>query len=383
MTVVPGPAGDARAPRDAPAGPPAPRGAPDDGPGPGAAPEARPALTDVPAADYEAALADVPGLLPFNARQVRRWVLQRGVTDVDAMTDLSKALRAALAERFVVRRGRLERVHRSADGTLGLVTRLRDGRLIESVRIPDGQRATLCLSSQVGCAVACRFCASGLEGVERNLTHGEIVEQVLVAREAEPDAPLTNYVFMGSGEPTHNLGAVLSAIGTMQAPEGLGIGARRITVSTIGHPPALERLCASPIPFGIALSVHAPTDAARRALMPGLPGSDLRATLAAAQARFDATGRRITVEVVVMAGVNDRDEDARALAGLVAGRNVVVNLIPWNPVEGIDLRPPKPARVEAMAALLRGAGVTTTVRRPRGQDVGVACGQLRRRAARG
>lgn len=341
-----------------------------------------PALTDVPAGDYESALADVPGMRPFHARQVRRWVLQRGVTDVEAMTDLSKPLRAALAERFVVRRCRLERLHRSRDGTIGLVVRLADGRLIESVRIPDDKRTTLCLSSQVGCAVACRFCASGLGGVERNLTHGEIVEQILLAQQVDPAQPLTNYVFMGSGEPTHNLKVVLSAIATMQSPEGMAIGARRITVSTIGHPPALERLCASPIPFGIALSVHAPTDARRRALMPGLAGSDLRATLAAAQARFETTGRRVTLEVVLLAGVNDRDEDARAFAELVRGTPVAINLIPWNPVDGIDLHAPAPERVDAVARRLREAGVTVTVRRARGQDVGVACGQLRRRAAR-
>jgi 23S rRNA (adenine2503-C2)-methyltransferase len=248
------------------------------------------------------------------------------------------------------------------------------------VVIPEGERVTLCLSSQVGCAVACRFCASGLGGVVRNLSQGEIIEQILVAREARPESPLTNYVFMGSGEPTHNMKALLGALSVMNDPDGLGIGARRITVSTIGHPQAVRQLAAVEIPFNLALSVHMPTDSGREQVMPGLGRSDLRATLAAARERFAATGRRLTIEVVVMSGLNDRDEDARAFARLLSGLPAAVNLIPWNAVDGMDLQAPEPTRVAALAELLRRAGITTTVRRARGQDVGVACGQLRRRA---
>lgn len=339
-----------------------------------------PPLTGLAVDEYEL-LADVPGARRFTPGQVRAWVLQRGARDFEAMTDLSKALRAELAARWVVRSGELLRDYTSADGTVGLVTRLADGEIVESVRIPEADRNTLCISSQVGCAVRCRFCASGLDGVIRNLTAAEIVEQVLVAREWDPDRPLTNYVFMGSGEPTHNMAAVLDAIAIMNHPDGLGIGARRITVSTIGHPAALMRLAEEPIPFHIALSVHVPTDAAREELMPGLGRSDLAATLAAARERFDATGRRLTIEAVVIAGVNDRPEDARAFADLLAGYPAVVNLIPWNPVDGVDLASPDPARVDALRDRLLAAGVNATVRRPRGRDVGVACGQLRRRAA--
>src|SRR5262249_24742414 len=150
-------------------------------------------------------------------------------------------------------------------------------------------------SSQVGCAVRCAFCASGEQGLLRNLSSGEIVEQVLLARELRPELPLTNYVFMGSGEPTHNLRAVLEAIAVMSSPYGLGVGARRITVSTVGHPAALAKLAEVPIPFNVALSMHVPTDAGRERLMPGLGASDLAATLDAARARFDATGRRLTI----------------------------------------------------------------------------------------
>ena len=341
-----------------------------------------PALTGL-APDEYAALEAVPGARRFTPGQVRAWVLQRGARDFEAMTDLSRSLRAELAARWVVRGGALLRSYESADGTVGLVTRLADGQIIESVRIPEADRNTLCLSSQVGCAVACRFCASGLDGVIRNLTAAEIVEQVLVAREWDPDRPLTNYVFMGSGEPTHNMAAVLDAIAIMNHPDGLGIGARRITVSTIGHPAALRRLADVPIPFNIALSVHLPTDRAREELMPGLGRSDLAATLAAARERFDATGRRLTIEAVVLAGINDRPQDAHAFAELLAGYPAVVNLIPWNPVDGVDLTPPDPARVDALRDKLLAAGINTTVRRPRGRDVGVACGQLRRRAAAG
>ena len=358
---------------------PADRSPAADGPPPADGP-LLPALTDLPVEGY-AALAEVPGARRHNAGQVRRWVLGRGVERFADMTDLSLALREELGRRYRVRRGALEKVHPSADGTLGLLTRLDDGRLVESVSIPEGDRRTLCISSQVGCAVACRFCASGLEGVERNLSPGEIVEQVLVARTLRPEEPLTNYVFMGSGEPTHNLKNVLAAIRLMNHPDGLAIGARRITVSTVGHPDALAKLAEEPIPFHVALSLHAPDDAAREALMPGLGSSDLRRTLEAALQRFDATGRRLTAEVVVLGGENDTPETAEAFADLLAGMPVLVNLIPWNPVDGVDLRAPEMRRVDAMAEVLGRRGVQCTVRRPRGQDVGVACGQLRRRAA--
>ena len=338
-----------------------------------------PALTDLPVAGWDV-LAQVPGARRYTPGLVRRWVLQRGATGFEQMTDLSRELRAELARGWRIRRGALERVHSSADGTLGLLTRLQDGELLESVSIPEGERHTLCLSSQIGCAVRCLFCASGLDGVRRNLSLGEILEQVLLARETRPELPLTNYVFMGSGEPTHNLRNVIAAIEVMNDPHGLQIGARRITVSTIGHPEALLRLAEVPIAFNVALSVHMPSDSGRQGLMPGLGVSDLRATLDAARARFDATGRRITIEVVVLAGVNDRDEDARAFARLLGGYPAAVNLIPWNPVDGIDLAIPTPQRVAALAEILQRAGITATVRRPRGQDVGVACGQLRRHA---
>ncbi len=183
-----------------------------------------------------------------------------------------------------------------------------------------------------------------------------------------------------SGEPTHNLKALEQALRVMTSADGLGIGARRITVSTVGHPEAVARLAAIDIPFNLALSVHMPTDAGREKLMPGLGRSDLAATLAAALTRFESNGRRLTAEVVVLAGINDRDEDARAFARMLRGLPVAVNLIPWNPVDGLSLTAPHADRVLAMAALLNRQGVTATVRRPRGQDVGVACGQLRRRA---
>jgi 23S rRNA (adenine2503-C2)-methyltransferase len=344
--------------------------------------ERLPALTDLDVAGYEQ-LTAVPGARSFTPGQVRRWVLGRGVRNWEAMTDLSRSLREELARRWVVRHGTLASRHESQDGTVGLLTRLFDGQLIESVSIPEGQRHTLCISSQVGCAVACRFCASGLDGVIRNLSVGEIVEQVLVAREERPDLPLTNYVFMGSGEPTHNMAAVLAAIRVMNDPDGLGIGARRITVSTVGHPAALARLAAEPIPFNIALSLHAPEDAWREELMPGLGRSQLAETLKAARERFDHHGRRLTIEVVLMAGINDTPETARGFARLLANFPAIVNLIPFNRVDGLDLAPPPAKNVDAMVDILQAAGITTTVRRPRGQDVGVACGQLARRAGQG
>ena len=337
------------------------------------------ALTDLALPDWDA-LALLPAAPRWAPKSVRAWTLRRGARSVEDMSDMPKGLRREIAARWRVRLGQLETVHESADGTLGLITRLWDGQLIESVAIPDEGRHTLCLSSQVGCAVACRFCASGIGGVVRNLSPGEIIEQVLVAREARPDDPITNYVFMGSGEPTHNLANVIAAIRVMTDPEGLAIGARRITVSTVGNPQAVGKLAEIDIPFNLALSVHMPSDAGRLRLMPGLGKSDLARTLAAALGRFDRTGRRITVEVVLIAGLNDRDEDARAFAQLLSGLPILVNLIPWNAVDGIDLHTPSEDRVERVKGLLKRAGLAVTVRRPRGQDVGVACGQLRRRA---
>lgn len=341
--------------------------------------EARPALTDLPPEGW-AALAQLPGARAYTPRSVRRWVYERGASSFAEMSDLSLPLRAAADAAWRVRRGRLERVHESRDGTWGLLTRLDDGRVIESVSIPDGERHTLCLSSQVGCAVACRFCASGLDGVERNLSAGEILEQILVARDARPGLPLTNYVFMGSGEPTHNLKAVEQALQVMTSPEGLGIGARRITISTVGHPAAVRQLARNPVPFNLALSLHLPGDEARAALMPGLGRSDLAATLQAALERFQASGRRLTAEVVVLAGINDDEATARQFVRLLRGLPIAVNLIPWNAVDTIDLQAPDAARVERFADVLREAKIAVTVRRPRGRDVGVACGQLRRRA---
>lgn len=342
-------------------------------------PEPLPALTDLEPEGY-ACLAEVPGARRFTGEQVRRWVLQRGITDWESMTDLSRELQEALSQHWRIRKGAIEKSHVSKDGTVGITTRLEDGEIVESVSIPEGQRRTLCLSSQVGCAVKCTFCASGLEGLIRNLSPGEIIEQIFVSRELPKAEAATNYVFMGSGEPTHNLNAVLSAIRTMNHPDGLGIGARRITVSTVGNPAALEQLAEVEIPFNIALSLHSPHDASRLALMPGLGSSDLQASLQAALRRFEKTGRRITAEVVLMKGVNDSREEALALANLLADSPVLVNLIPWNRVDDIDLSPPDTSQVTAYATILKESGVTVTTRRPRGQDVGVACGQLRRRA---
>ncbi|GJM22541.1 MAG: putative dual-specificity RNA methyltransferase RlmN [Planctomycetota bacterium] len=348
-------------------------------PSPPSAPDPRPALTDLPLDDFDV-LAELPGARKFTPKQIRAWVWQRGARNVDAMTDLSKPLRAALNERYRVRRSALSSTHPSNDGTLGVLSRLDDGEVIESVSIPEERRHTLCLSSQVGCAVRCSFCASGQQGVTRNLSAGEILEQILLVRELRPELPLSNYVFMGSGEPTHNLANVLAAIRVMNADEGLGIGARRITVSTVGNPAALTKLAEEPIPFHVALSLHSPEDAQREQLMPGLGRSDLRASLAAARERFERNHRRLTIEVAVMAGVNDDTRTGHALIELLRGYPAIVNLIPWNPVDGLPHRAPEAAKVDALADQLGAAGLTTTVRRPRGQDVGVACGQLRRHA---
>ena len=343
-------------------------------------PADRPCLTDWSTDEYRA-LAELPGARPFHAKSVRRWVLERGARSVDEMTDLSKALRREIADRVDVRRTRVALRSDSEDGTVKLLFTLRDDRTIESVLIPEGERWTLCMSTQVGCGVRCVFCASGALGVVRSLTSGEMVEQFLESRRALSEAgfQLTNVVLMGGGEPLNNFDNVKRALAVLNADDGAGFGARRFTLSTIGIPSKIDRLEELGKQVNLAVSLHAPNEALRGALIPGLDRVPLDDVLAATRRYFERTGREITFEYVVLRDLNDTRECAEELVGLLRGARCKVNLIPFNPVEGKPYRRPAKAAVDAMRDVLLAAGIKTTVRRSRGRDIDAACGQLRRR----
>ncbi len=339
-----------------------------------------PALTDLSGPELEALVVDAGGK-PFQARQLAHWIYKHGAASYDDCRNVPKVLRERLADHGPVRGSAVERAERSPDGTEKLLIRLADGEAIEGVLIPEGDRRTLCVSTQVGCPVACVFCASGLEGVRRNLTSGEIVEQVLHARERLGDsAKLTNVVVMGMGEPMLNLAALLPALERLHDPDGIHLGARRITVSTSGYPEHVARFAQVPHPYQLAVSLHAADDALRKRLVPTAKAK-VDEIVAAARKYGSKSNREVTFEVVLLSEVNDRRQDAIALIDKLRRVRGTVNLIPWNPVDRIDLRRPAPHRIEQFAAWLRDGGLKVTVRRQRGAERDAACGQLRLRAA--
>lgn len=340
----------------------------------------RRALTDFSAAELETLVLELGGK-PFQARQLSHWLYRRGVTDLAQCSNLPRALRERLAEATTLRGSSIARSDKSGDRTIKHLVRLADAETVEMVVIPEGDRRTLCISTQVGCPVRCVFCASGLEGVRRNLTTGEIVEQVLHGRAGLGDARLTNIVVMGMGEPLLNLANLLPALERIHDPEGIGLGARRVTVSTSGYPDRIAELARAPHQYQLAVSLHAANDELRRTLVPTAKAR-VRDIVEAAGRYAEAKGREVTFEVVLLAGVNDRPQDADALVRALRGQHCTVNLIPWNPVAEIEgLRTPDRARVLAFAASLSSGGLKVTVRRQRGADRSAACGQLRIRAA--
>jgi len=319
------------------------------------------------------------GLETWRADQVVRWVYERRVRDFEAMTDLSRSLRAELAGRWSARALRLDAVHRSADGTAKLALSTADGAGIEAVLIPEKQRRTLCVSSQIGCSLDCAFCATGRLGLGRNLRAEEIVDQALAAADllARDGERLSHVVFMGMGEPLLNLRAVMQSIRVLSHPRAFGISPRRITVSTAGVVPRLEELAAA-LPVRIAISLHAPTDSQRDSLVPLNRRFPLAQLLSACDRLPTSRRAGLTFEYALIEGVNDSDADATRLAGLLRGRDAKVNVIPLNPVPGLPYRRPSDARVDRFAARVSSLGVLATVRRSRGDDVYAACGQLGR-----
>ncbi|MFN9853208.1 MAG: 23S rRNA (adenine(2503)-C(2))-methyltransferase RlmN, partial [Planctomycetota bacterium] len=273
----------------------------------------------------------------FRARQILTWVYQKRADSFEAMTDLPKGLRAQLASTFEIFRSVTAAHQESSDGTEKLLLQLADGGRIECVLLRDGPRRSICVSSQVGCAMGCVFCASGLDGVERNLSRGEILEQMLkLQRLLEPDDRLSHIVMMGMGEPLANLPRVLEALNVARDSQyGLGISPRRITISTVGLPPAIDKLAESDAPYQLAISLHAPNDELRNRLVPVNKTIGIEAIMEAADRYFARTGRRLTFEYVLLGGFNDSISCAKELVQVLRGRPAMLNGIPSNPVPGL------------------------------------------------
>lgn len=317
----------------------------------------------------------------FRATQVIKWIHQVGVTDFDAMTNLGKALRARLREQAVILPPVVGHHQVSADGTHKWLIRMHDGNSIETVFIPEDRRGTLCVSSQVGCALACRFCSTGTRGFNRNLSVAEIIGQVWTAFRAlgyrhGDDRIVTNVVMMGMGEPLLNGDNVIAAMDLMLDDHAYGLAWKRVTVSTAGIAPAVAEL-ATRSPVSLAVSLHAPTDELRSRLVPLNRKYPLDQLMAACRQYLKDTHRRhITFEYVLLAGVNDSSTQARQLARLLRGIKAKVNLIPFNPFPGSEYRPPDQATIDRFHAILTAAGYICTTRRTRGDDIDAACGQL-------
>jgi 23S rRNA (adenine2503-C2)-methyltransferase len=320
------------------------------------------------------------GYPAFHARQVVRWVFERRAEGFDGMSDLPKRLRQELGEAWTVFETKVAHHHVAPDGTDKLLLECRDGRRVECVLMAESGRRTVCISTQVGCGMGCVFCASGLKGVERNLTRGEIVEQVVRLRNLLPEGEsLTNLVVMGMGESLANLDNLLPALDRICSPEGLGMGQRRVTISTVGLPEKMRKLAGEDRQYHLAVSLHAATEALRNELVPVNETVGLGAVVDAADAYFRRSGRQVTFEYVLLRGINDRAEDARALADLLAARKAHVNLIPYNPVAGLPYERPSATAVQRFVEIVRSRGVSVSVRKTKGREIDAACGQLRRR----
>ena len=338
--------------------------------------EGRPDLGSMDLAELETAL-EARGHPRFHARQIFSWIYARGVTDFEKMTDLSRPLRADLSLHFRISTPAVIAKETSSDGTVKFLLGLDDNRRIESVFIPDTPSQTFCISTQVGCAMKCGFCLTGKMGLVRNLSAGEIAGQVRVlADELGLRESKFNIVLMGMGEPLHNYDNTMKALRLLNDEHGLAVSPRRVTLSTVGVLPALERLASEPFMPNLAISLHATTEDQRDALVPVNRKYGLADILAAAQ-KFPARRRnRITFEYVLLGGVNDTPDDARRLVRLLGTIRCKVNLIPLNEAAGISFVRPSNDRVDAVARTLARAGLTVSVRKSRGRDIRAACGQL-------
>ncbi len=321
----------------------------------------------------------------FHAKQLQRWIHQAGAVDFDAMTDLSKTLREKLKARATIQSPCILRDYTAADGTRKWLIDIGSGDAIETVFIPEKTRGTLCISSQAGCAVNCRFCSTGKQGFNRNLSAGEIIGQLWMAEFAlrktqRPDTQttriVTNVVMMGMGEPLLNFDAVVRALRLMLDDNAYGLSRRRVTVSTSGVAPMMDRL-AQQLPVSLAVSLHAPEDALRDTLVPLNKKYPLRALMRACQRYLKAAPRDfITFEYCMLAGINDQERHARQLVTLVQEIPCKFNLIPFNPFPESGLASSSPEQIRGFAQILRAHGIVTTIRKTRGDEIDAACGQL-------
>ncbi len=310
----------------------------------------------------------------YRAGQLADWVYGRGVTDPAAMSNLPRDL----AESIDILPSRIAARTDSEDGTVKLLIELADGEHVETVLIPTAKRATACLSTQVGCAMGCRFCASTLGGLRRDLTSGEMLAQILHLQQAG-DRRVTNVVFMGMGEPLANYEATVRAVRAIVDSQRFGVSARRVTVSTLGLPGAIRRLAGEDLPITLAISLHAPNDVLRQQLIPAACRTPLDKIIAAAETFYSSHNREITLEYLLLSGVNDSNVCADALAKIAQRLRCNINLIQYNPVESLPFSRPSGVKTLAFAARLKRHGVNVHIRRSRGLDTAAACGQLRRR----
>ncbi len=319
------------------------------------------------------------GQAKFRAGQIKRWLYAQRAGSIDEMTDLPKKLRDELTNDFKIWTSQIAKHSTAEDGTEKLLLKLSDGGLIECVLLRDGDRRTICISTQVGCAMGCVFCASGLEGVDRNLTSGEIIEQMLLLQRLLPkDERLSHIVVMGMGEPLANLDGLLPALDMANDDDGLGIGVRRITISTVGLPKPILKLADSNLGYHLAVSLHAPNDELRNELVSVNKSTGIREIISAADRYFEVSGRRLTFEYVLLAEVNDQPQHARQLTKLLRGRSALLNVIPYNPVAGLPYRTPSAKSIKTFREILEAGGLSIKFRQRKGNKINAACGQLRR-----
>jgi len=312
----------------------------------------------------------------FKGRQLYKWLYQSGQYDFNRMTDLKLELREKLSENYIFDIPRVVKISQSSDGTEKYLLSLDDSKLIETVMIPDGDNRTLCLSTQTGCGLACRFCATGTMGSGRNLTAGEIIGQLLMVKERFPENPFTNIVFMGMGEPLLNLDELFKSIEIITSPIGLALPVRKITISTVGITPGIYRLADSEFKTNLAVSLHAPNESKRLQIMPIAKSYPLDNLLKAVRYYCENSGKRVTFEYILFKGLNDSKDDARELSRLTKGIPCKINILAYNPIEGLDYGRPTDDEINEFGRMLNSFATTVTVRKSRGLDIDAACGQL-------
>jgi 23S rRNA (adenine2503-C2)-methyltransferase len=317
----------------------------------------------------------------YRVGQVRQWLFQQRARDFGQMTNLSQSLRDELARDFTLWNSTIARHTQAEDGTEKLLLTLTDGGQIECVLLRDETRRTICISTQVGCGMGCVFCASGLDGLTRNLSTGEIVEQMLrLQLLLGDDERLSHIVVMGMGEPLANLDSLLPALEEASRDDGLGISARRITISTVGLPKAMRRLSETTPRYRLAVSLHAPNDDLRQRIVPVADKIHIADVLAEADHYFDLSGRQLTFEYVLLGGLNDSPREATELVRLLNGRTAMLNVIPYNPVAGLPYKTPSHNAQRAFREILEQGGISVHFRHRKGDAIDAACGQLRRRS---